>query len=128
MVIGAEAPVFADGAYAKDARKKALRGRGCSVASSPRNSEIPLRRAHRFSKGAKLPRTPQPCINPGLTEVSKRVADVTAPLQPVKNIDRYGRRQCYGSRGLGGFSSIIPAVILSEAGRCSWNDHCLDYQ
>jgi hypothetical protein len=46
MVTGDEAAVFADGAYAKDARKKALRSRGInSVASlialalSPHNGE-----------------------------------------------------------------------------------------
>jgi IS5 family transposase len=37
MVIGDEAAVFADGAYAKDARKKALRGRGvfCGIINRP---------------------------------------------------------------------------------------------
>jgi transposase, IS5 family len=33
MVMGDEAAVFADGAYAKYARKQALRSRGCCVAS-----------------------------------------------------------------------------------------------
>jgi IS5 family transposase len=38
MVIGDEAAVFADGAYAKDARKAALRGRGvfCGIINRPR--------------------------------------------------------------------------------------------
>jgi transposase, IS5 family len=38
MVIGDEAAVFADGAYAKDARKKALRRRGvfCGIINRPR--------------------------------------------------------------------------------------------
>jgi IS5 family transposase len=37
MVIGDEAAVFADGAYAKDARKAALRGRGvfCGIINRP---------------------------------------------------------------------------------------------
>jgi len=37
MVVGDEAAVFADGAYAKDARKKALRGRGifCGIINRP---------------------------------------------------------------------------------------------
>ena len=37
MVIGDEAAVFADGAYAKDARKQALRGRGvfCGIINRP---------------------------------------------------------------------------------------------
>ena len=37
MVIGDEAAVFAEGAYAKDARKQALRGRGvlCGIINRP---------------------------------------------------------------------------------------------
>lgn len=129
MVISAEAPVFADGASAKDARKKALQSRGCSVASSPRNSEIPFEQgSSRFCRRKNCRAPPQPYINPGLAEVSKRVADVTAPLQPVKNIDRYRRRRCFALRELGDFYSIIQLVILSEAAWCIWNDHCLSYQ
>jgi len=56
--------------------------------------------------------SPQPCINPGFAESSKRVADVTAPLHPVKNVDRCRRPRCSASWELGGFSSNIPAVIL----------------
>jgi hypothetical protein len=57
-----------------------------------------------------------------LAEVSKRVAEVIAPLQPVKIVDR---NQGKGSQGILPFFPCYSIGYLISGALAGWHNHCL---